>query len=725
TLVDSRSSGNYVVGTPVTKDITLKAEWAGVPVVATFDANGGQFADLGDDTTTVKKEDVTQTYGSGYVLPANAPTMDGYKFAGWYTKAEGGEAITSVTEVGSVVLEDGKTVYAHWDNEVYTVTFMVDGEVYATQTVAGGEKAILPGIEPVKEGAELDGWYTAGKVKYDFEADTNKVTSDLTLYAEWVPATCYVVVVANETVNVSDIDDLDDLGLIPLPVPYGTVLPKVPEAIEREGYKLTGWKDANGEPFDFDKPITDLITFIVADWTANEYTVYFDANGGAVDPTSKAVTFDQSIGEMPTPTYEGNVFVGWYTEKASDAGVPVISSSKITVADNQTLYAHWATEYHKVTVNTNDDSWTIEPFYRAHGTCVGTIEAPTGYDFGGFTLVGWTDDATGEFYNLGAPVTEDVSISAVWMPNIYTVVFNGNGGEGSMDPQFFFADEEESLYANEFTRAGYTFMGWAQQDGSEIPTEADFTDEETVGFTYNTTLYAVWEPIWYTISYNYNGASPVDNPESYSVAQLALTLLNPVKEGATFLGWTGSNGTEPQLDVVIAPGTTGNLNFVANWSSDTYEVTFNANGGTGEMGKQGFTAGQAKALSENKFTREGYTFIGWATAPGATTATYADQETYTAEKSITLYAVWVENTANIVTFDANTGDGVMIPQVFDGEHAQALTKNAFTKDGYVFVGWAEQAIPPVQGGTSDVVYNDESTQNFTYSTTLYAIWEKA
>ncbi|MBQ9986135.1 MAG: InlB B-repeat-containing protein, partial [Oscillospiraceae bacterium] len=79
----------------------------------------------------------------------------------------------------------------------------------------------------------------------------------------------------------------------------------------------------------------------------------------------------------------------------------------------------------------------------------------------------------------------------------------------------------------------------------------------------------------------------------------------------------------------------------------TYTVTFDANGGSGTMVNQTITLGEATALSENTFTRDGYTFEGWATtADGA--KVYNDQQSVTdladAGESITLFAVWTEKT---------------------------------------------------------------------------------
>ena len=70
----------------------------------------------------------------------------------------------------------------------------------------------------------------------------------------------------------------------------------------------------------------------------------------------------------------------------------------------------------------------------------------------------------------------------------------------------------------------------------------------------------------YTITYNLNnGSVPSRNPQTYAEISLPYELDNPEKEGYAFLGWTGSNGDTPELNVTLENGTTGNLEFVANW----------------------------------------------------------------------------------------------------------------------------------------------------------------
>ena len=73
-----------------------------------------------------------------------------------------------------------------------------------------------------------------------------------------------------------------------------------------------------------------------------------------------------------------------------------------------------------------------------------------------------------------------------------------------------------------------------------------------------------------------------------------------------------------------------------------YTVTFNANGGSGSMSSQTFTAGVAQALSANAFTKDGYKFLGWSENSSATTATYDDKQSITISANKALYAVWTE-----------------------------------------------------------------------------------
>lgn len=74
----------------------------------------------------------------------------------------------------------------------------------------------------------------------------------------------------------------------------------------------------------------------------------------------------------------------------------------------------------------------------------------------------------------------------------------------------------------------------------------------------------------YNISYNLDGGSMSEQPTSYNVESSTFTLPTPTKTGYTFTGWTGSNGTAPQMTVTVNKGTRGNLNYTANWQVNMY-----------------------------------------------------------------------------------------------------------------------------------------------------------
>ena len=108
----------------------------------------------------------------------------------------------------------------------------------------------------------------------------------------------------------------------------------------KTGYTFDGWyenPDFTGNPVaDVPTDSTGELTFY-AKWTANTYTVIFDANGGSVDPTS-AVTVAGKLTSLPIPTYDGYNFLGWYTQK--DGGEKVTTDT--VFAMDSTIYAHWS-----------------------------------------------------------------------------------------------------------------------------------------------------------------------------------------------------------------------------------------------------------------------------------------------------------------------------------------------------------------------------------------------
>ncbi len=223
----------------------------------------------------------------------------------------------------------------------------------------------------------------------------------------------------------------------------------------------------------------------------------------------------------------------------------------------------------------------------------------------------------------------------------------------------------------------------------------------------------------HTVTYIANDATGGSAPaqmevyegDSYTV-QGSSTL---TRTGYVFANWLNS-GT-----AFVGVKTMGSENVTLNakWIANNYTVSFNANGGDGMMSDKVLTYDVAQALSQNTFTRTGYTFSGWSITPNGIKV-YSDNESVSklAESgTITLYAMWTANNST-VSFDPNGGAGTMSGQSFTYGSAQAISANTFTKTGYTFSGWAM-----MPDGVK--VYNDnEIISNLAESgsVTFYAMW---
>jgi uncharacterized repeat protein (TIGR02543 family) len=174
-----------------------------------------------------------------------------------------------------------------------------------------------------------------------------------------------------------------------------------------------------------------------------------------------------------------------------------------------------------------------------------------------------------------------------------------------------------------------------------------------------------------------------------------------------------------------------------------YRVNFSANGGAGSMPAQTIPRDASIPLSANAFTRAGHAFAGWALSTSGAVV-YADRATVrnlaAADGSVTLYAKWTKiaeptpgpspqppvATTYKVAFNANGGKlpkgKSMAAQTFTYGKAAALRKNAFTRSGHVFIGWAKSKGGAVAYANGATVKNPAAAGK---TTTLYAVWAKA
>ena len=279
----------------------------------------------------------------------------------------------------------------------------------------------------------------------------------------------------------------------------------------------------------------------------------------------------------------------------------------------------------------------------------------------GFAFTGWATTPEGEIaYTDGQSVrnlTQEagavITLYAVWGGISYTVVYNANGGTGSMENSVFTYGVEQNLRENTFTYAGHAFIGWATSASGEV----EYTNQQSVnnltavsGVTI--TLYAVWNANAYTVVYDANGGAG-DMADSIFLVGVSQGLRSNTftRTGYTFTGWATSDSgdviyTEGQNVNNLTTTVGATVTLYAVWAGNAYTVVYNANGGSGSMANSNFIYGVPQNLRANTFTStiDNYVFAGWATSDSGTAVYTNEQEVgnlATEENAtVTLYAVW-------------------------------------------------------------------------------------
>ena len=151
--------------------------------------------------------------------------------------------------------------------------------------------------------------------------------------------------------------------------------------------------------------------------------------------------------------------------------------------------------------------------------------------------------------------------------------------------------------------------------------------------------------------------------------------------------------------------------------STTYEVAYNANGGSGAPASQTKEKDVALTLSTVIPTRPGYTFLGWSVSKTATIPQYSSGASYTDNADLLLYAIW-EPVTYTISYNANGGIGAPVSQTKSYNAALTLSSVQPTRTGYIFKGWAASSTAAAAEYASGAAYTTNA------DITLYAVWEQ-
>ena len=165
------------------------------------------------------------------------------------------------------------------------------------------------------------------------------------------------------------------------------------------------------------------------------------------------------------------------------------------------------------------------------------------------------------------------------------------------------------------------------------------------------------------------------------------------------------------------------LNLSPVWKGNNYTVTFNSNGGSGNVPSQTATYGSAFTLTNSTFTKTGYTQDGWNDKADGTGNNWSvgnkTNWIWNIPNDVVLYAKWKPNTYT-VTFDCNGGSGSVSSQTATYGQPFTLTSETCTKSGKSNNGWSENS------NGSGTTWTRANTTNWTWNrtnnVTLYAKW---
>ena len=522
-----------------------------------------------------------------------------------------------------------------------------------------------------------------------------------------------------------------------------------PGNLQRTGYVFAGWADnanRNGRIYvsgDTYTVQTSDINFWAA-WTPNTYTITYDVNGATGSPSksSDSYTVGSSVARLAlvgTLAKSGYNFGGWATQAV---GTPI--SDSFTVAANTKLIAQWNIASFTLTYDLDGGTGTVDTPTAVNYLQQFNLAPATGFtkSSGGisYAFVAWS--ANSATYNLGQSYimpAANLTFTATWT-RIYNVTYSFSGGSASpIADQQKIALDTITVTSTIPTRTGYTFLRWVDQSGETTTAGATYTVRDG-----HYLLYAQWQAVSYSVTYDVAGGSSAPSESAKTIGQSFLVGAAPTREFYNFNGWfDGTNTYFPGATYVTQ---SSNITFTAQWQGKEFRVSYDFNGGAGNVGGSYLhTYGSsAYLLPTTGISLTDYNFGGWATSPGGTSV----GATFAPSSDISLYAIWNiaiyrlsfdgrSGISESATAKVTIGQSIALPNATRANHTlqgwstqqsggsitaagASFTPNA---DAILYAQWALQVFTVTfnaNGGTSE-----SATAAFTYGSTTPLVLPRA
>ena len=408
----------------ITESLKLTAKWIAYTYTVKFDANGG----------SGEMESQDFTYDVEQALRENTFTHPECNFAGWGVSPDSNTIYKNGGVVKNLTNENKGTVtlYAVW-TEKDRVTSVFFSPLDGMPVDCGDSVALFCGTP----GAKI--YYTIDGVKKEY-TDEIVITDDVTItaYASKDGMRDSDVSTASYSVKTYTVTFTSEHGTVPNSITklkkYDTFTTENLPKLTATGYTFKGWYDGR-TTVKIQYTITCDLEF-TAEWTANTYTVKFDANGGSDKPDRQAFTYDvEQALTANTFTRDGYTFAGWNTQ-LDGKGTSYTDMAKVKNLANEdgkevTLYAVWTIVPYTITYNLNGgtNASSNPTGYTVEDTITLADATRTDYIF-----LGWyTDEAcTIKKAEITKGITGDITLYAKWWYSVNFVYVQGAIIEGAI-----------------------------------------------------------------------------------------------------------------------------------------------------------------------------------------------------------------------------------------------------------------------------------------------------
>ena len=386
----------------------------------------------------------------------------------------------------------------------------------------------------------------------------------------------------------------------------------------RSGFTFNGWNAVIPERM----PAMDCE--IKAKWTANANTLTLDPNGGIGSEKKYTIYSDTKdyLEEFVNLGFDSEIgdFMYW-SDQSDGTGTIYEDHALFSTLCDITLYAIWTEQPYQVTFDKNNDKATGEMLKQPFGTDAKKLRENsfvlTGYKFAGWGSSRDSTEPVADPYTATASVT----LYAIWTPITYIVVFDPNGGKGSIDEIVMTYDVPVKLPETKMSRTGYLMTGWSLSPSDNITaykpgdTVVNLTSTDGV----KVTLYSTWSANIYTIIFHPNNSEATGTMDPQFVrydSTVSLTANAFQYKFYDFCGWsTVEGGTAVEYEDKASVKnllTEGQMDLYAVWKVGQYHIIYDPGDGDGAlMDFPWVTYFEEYTIPECTYTYSNHNFKGW------------------------------------------------------------------------------------------------------------------